>query len=310
MTKESAMFGLSTLPGPKPVAAMFSADQYWPISEVHAHARGKPLDLSVLGLLKDWDNTKGLLFELGELCREGKVPAKLAASGAVKPLAPVIYPNKLICAGANFYAHVREMGTNDIDKAKLQPFFFLKPPSTTIVGTGVAIPIPSGQPDLDWELELAVVIGRQCKNISVAEAEDVIAGYAIAIDVTSRSVQFGGPARFRMDWFSSKCQDASCPIGPMIVPKEFIADVNDLGMRLSVNDKMKQFSSTADMIFSVHELVAAASQVCTLEPGDFVLTGTPHGVGHPRRDYLNVGDKMRASIDALGSLEVEITHAA
>ena len=222
---------------------------------------------------------KGLVFELGNLCATGKAPDDYVITSEVIELCPpVTYPNKLICAGANFYAHVREMGTKEIEKDKLKPFFFLKPPTTTMIGSGSVISMPACDPDLDWELELAVVIGRQCKNISTEEADGVIAGYCIAIDVTARRMQFAGPARFRMDWFSSKCQDASCPTGPMIVPKEFIRDINDLGMRLQVNGAMKQFSSTADMIFSVQELVAAASHVCTLEPGDFVLTGTPHGV--------------------------------
>jgi 2-keto-4-pentenoate hydratase/2-oxohepta-3-ene-1,7-dioic acid hydratase in catechol pathway len=303
------MFGLSSFNRATPVAALCANGKYWPISKVSALHKGRALDLSVLALLQNWEEMKGIIFELGDLCAAGKILEDHAVAGeAIELCPPVIYPNKLICAGANFYAHVREMGTQEIEKDKLKPFFFLKPPSTTMIGSGSVVPMPVGDPDLDWELELAVIIGRQCKNISIEQADDVIVGYCTTIDVTARRLQFAGPARFRMDWFSSKCQDGSCPAGPMIVPKEFIRDINDLGMRLQVNDTMKQFSSTADMIFSVHELVAAASHVCTLEPGDFVLTGTPHGVGHPRQDYLKVGDKLSASIDALGLLEVEISH--
>jgi 2-keto-4-pentenoate hydratase/2-oxohepta-3-ene-1,7-dioic acid hydratase in catechol pathway len=118
--------------------------------------------------LQNWDEMKDLVFELGNLCATGKFPEDHAiASEAIELCPPVIYPNKLICAGANFYAHVREMGTKEIEKDKLNPFFFLKPPSTTMIGSGAMVPMPVGDPDLDWELELAVIIGRRCRRVRV-----------------------------------------------------------------------------------------------------------------------------------------------
>jgi 2-keto-4-pentenoate hydratase/2-oxohepta-3-ene-1,7-dioic acid hydratase in catechol pathway len=226
-------------------------------------------------------------------------------------LAPVRWPRKVICAGVNYRRHVREMG-GDVPGAGWTPFFFLKPPTTTVIGPADAIVIRSPETArYDWEAELAVVIGIGGRDIAPAEALAHVAGYCVANDVTARGhhKRRTVPAdAFVYDWFAAKSIDGSLPLGPGITPAFQVPDPQDLRLRLWVNGELQQDESTADMICSVAELIAAASAIVTLEPGDVIATGTPSGVGASRGLYLRPGDLVRTTIDGLGTLDNPVTE--
>jgi 2-keto-4-pentenoate hydratase/2-oxohepta-3-ene-1,7-dioic acid hydratase in catechol pathway len=221
-------------------------------------------------------------------------------------LAPLRYPRKLLFAGANYHDHLREMGTEDVREG-WEPWFFQKPPSTTVIGPGETILIPSDpSAKVDWEAELGVVIGQVCREVSPEQAPDFLAGYTAINDVSARglhrrSVSLAGP--FDFDWLASKGRDTFCPMGPGIVPAWSIADPQDLRVRLWRNGELKQDQTTAEMIFDCWEQVAALSHVLTLEPGDVVATGTPGGVGATQGEFLAPGDEVSVEISGVGRLD-------
>jgi 2-keto-4-pentenoate hydratase/2-oxohepta-3-ene-1,7-dioic acid hydratase in catechol pathway len=225
-------------------------------------------------------------------------------------LAPVRWPRKVICAGVNYQRHVREMG-GTVPADGWKPFFFLKPPTTTVIGPTDAIIVRSPETArYDWEAELAVVIGIGGRDIAPQDALAHVAGYCVANDVTARGHHKRGvvPAdAFIYDWFAAKSIDGSLPLGPGITPAFCVPDPQDLRVRLWVNDELQQEESTSDMICTVAELICAASEVVTLEPGDVIPTGTPSGVGAGRGRYLRPGDLVRTSIDGLGTLQNPVT---
>lgn len=235
-------------------------------------------------------------------------PGELDVVRDAQLLAPLTFPRKLLCAGANFYDHAEEMGTARPDPAQT-PFFFLKPPTTTLIPGGTDIVVRDLEAaQVDWEVELAVVIADRCADVPAGEALDRIAGYAVSNDVSARG-RFPRPDAvfppFAWDWLQHKGFDGSNPMGP-IVPAWLVPDPEDLRMTLSVSGEVRQDSSTTSIVVGVAELVAAASRMVTLEPGDVILTGTPAGVGMPRRTFLQDGDVMVAAIEGLGSIENRI----
>ena len=221
-------------------------------------------------------------------------------------LAPVRWPRKVICAGVNYRRHIREMG-GEVPGADWTPFFFLKPPTTTVIGPADAIIVRSAEiARYDWEAELAVVIGVGGRDIAPADALAHVAGYCVANDVTARGRhkrQTVPADAFVYDWFAAKSVDGSLPLGPGITPAFQVPDPQDLRLRLWVNGELQQDESTSDMICTVAELISAASDVVTLEPGDVIPSGTPSGVGAGRGLYLRPGDVVRTTIDGLGTLE-------
>jgi len=188
-----------------------------------------------------------------------------------------------------------------------KPFFFLKPPTTTVIGPADAIIVHSAETArYDWEAELAVVIGTGGRDISREDALSHVAGYCVANDITARGhhKRRAVPAdAFVYDWFAAKSVDGSLPMGPGITPAFGVPDPQDLRLRLWVNGELQQDESTSDMICTVAELVSAASEVLTLEPGDVIPSGTPSGVGAGRGLFLRPGDVVRTTIDGLGTLE-------
>jgi 2-keto-4-pentenoate hydratase/2-oxohepta-3-ene-1,7-dioic acid hydratase in catechol pathway len=253
---------------------------------------------SALALLSDWPTLAGRLRDW--------VPDRaevVARAEAVTLLAPVTYPAKVVCCGANYYDHVLEMGI-EAPSGPVNPFFFLKPPTTTVVASGSPIRLPAGV-RLDWEAELGVVIADRCRDLAIAEALDHVAGYVVANDISARNRLMQRDAiapPFAFDWVAAKTLDGSCPVGPDFVPSWLVLDPQDLAIRLWVNGELKQDASTAGMITPVAAVVAAARRRFTLEPGDLFLTGTPAGVGHPRQTYLAAGDEMRLEIAGIGRL--------
>jgi len=221
-------------------------------------------------------------------------------------LAPIRWPRKVICAGVNYRRHIREMG-GEVPAEGWKPFFFLKPPTTTVIGPADAIIVHSAETArYDWEAELAVVIGTGGRDISREDALSHVAGYCVANDITARGhhKRRAVPAdAFVYDWFAAKSVDGSLPMGPGITPAFGVPDPQDLRLRLWVNGELQQDESTSDMICTVAELVSAASEVLTLEPGDVIPSGTPSGVGAGRGLFLRPGDVVRTTIDGLGTLE-------
>ena len=227
---------------------------------------------------------------------------------AVRLLAPIRRPGKLLAVAGNFQAHIEEGGGQRVDKTRIVPKLFIKP-SSAVIGPGEAVELPSVSNALDWELELAIVIGTRGRDIPVERARDHIAGYSVINDISARSMQWGVPGRVPsgfddfFDWLNGKWGDGFAAWGPWITTIDSVTpDPNALEMTLKVNDKVWQHGSTADMIFSPEELIAFASRFMTLEPGDVIAGGTLDGTGDAAGVYLNAGDVMHGTIGDLGTL--------
>jgi 2,4-didehydro-3-deoxy-L-rhamnonate hydrolase len=203
-------------------------------------------------------------------------------------------PGKIVCVGLNYLDHAQEGGM-ELPKA---PLLFAKWPNT-LIGEGDAIVLPPEAKEVDYEAELGVVIGTIAKRVSEADALDHVEGYICLNDVSARDMQFGDG-----QWTRGKSLDTFCPVGPRLVPREEIADPQQLGIRCILNGEAVQDSSTAQMIFSVAEIIAYVSQVITLQPGDLIATGTPAGVGVFRdpKVLLKDGDEVAIEIDGVGTL--------
>ena len=253
---------------------------------------------STLELLEDWPAAEAVLRGLNP------AEAPLIIYDALLP--PLRWPRKVICAGVNYRRHMREMGA-EIPEAGWRPFFFLKAPTTSVIGPRDPIVISSpARARYDWEAELAVVIGIKGKNIDPERARFHAAAYCVSNDITARGYhkrEIAPADAFSYDWFAAKSMEGSLPLGPGLTPAFLVPDPQDLRLRLWVNGELQQDESTADMVCPVTELIAAASQVVTLEPGDVIATGTPSGVGAARGLYLRGGDVVRVTIDGLGTLE-------
>jgi 2-keto-4-pentenoate hydratase/2-oxohepta-3-ene-1,7-dioic acid hydratase in catechol pathway len=260
---------------------------------------------TMLELVSDWEQAEGVLHGLETN------DAPIVDYDALLP--PLLWPRKVVCAGVNYRRHMREMG-GEIPAEGWRPFFFLKAPTTTVIGPRDPIIVRSPEKArYDWEAELAVVIGVGGRDIPPEDALVRVAGYCVANDVTARGYhrRQSVPAdAFIYDWFAAKSMDSSLPLGPGITPSFQVPDPQDLHLRLWVNDDLQQDESTSDMVCTVAELVSAASEVVTLEPGDVITTGTPSGVGAGRGLFLRAGDVVRATIDGLGTLENMVVDPA
>jgi len=203
-------------------------------------------------------------------------------------------PGKIVCVGLNYLDHAQEGGM-ELPKA---PLLFAKWPNT-LIGDGEPIVLPPEATEVDYEAELGVVIGTKAKRVSEADALEYVEGYICVNDVSARDLQFGDG-----QWTRGKSVDTFCPVGPRLVPRDEIADPQQLGIRCIVNGEALQDSSTAQMIFSVAEIIAYVTRVITLEPGDLIATGTPAGVGVFRdpKVLLKDGDEVSIEIDGVGTL--------
>ncbi|GAA3889301.1 hypothetical protein GCM10022381_33980 [Leifsonia kafniensis] len=219
-------------------------------------------------------------------------------------LLPIRFPRKLLCVGANYRDHLAEMGVDTVPEG-WQPYFFLKAPTTTLIGDGDDIVIPDDPAfRVDWEAELAVVIGRGGRDIPLDEALEHVAGYACFNDVTARAllrreVSIAPP--FGFDWSTSKGLDTFAPLGAM-TPSWLVEDPGALAVRCIVNGEIKQDGTTANLITGIAEVIAAASSHWTLEPGDVIATGTPAGTGAGRGEQLAEGDLVEVEIPGFAPL--------
>jgi 2-keto-4-pentenoate hydratase/2-oxohepta-3-ene-1,7-dioic acid hydratase in catechol pathway len=215
-------------------------------------------------------------------------------AGETKFLAPVPRPSKIIAVGLNYHDHASEAGTT----APATPILFAKFPSS-IVGPTDPIVLPPESEQIDWEVELAVVIGRRGHRVSEGDALDYVLGYTILIDVSARDLQASDG-----QWVRAKSFDTFAPIGPWITTTDELNDASNCPIELRINGVVKQSSNTARLVVDVPGLVSFASQTCTLEPGDLIATGTPAGVGAARNppEFLRDGDEIRAQIGGIGEL--------
>lgn len=275
-----------------------------------AELTGRSSYATMLNVLQDWEAAQALLDEAATKAREAKM--KGIPLGQAKLLAPVLYPSAIFCAGANYVDHMLEMAAiQKIDPEPnprtigLKPWHFIKT-SRAVVETQSTIPLPEYSKMVDWEAELAVVIGRPAKNVPLDKALDYVAGYTVANDLSARDFatrpQTSPTSPFRYDWVSMKNFDRACPIGPWIVPAREIPNPQNLAIKLWVNDVLKQNSHTSKMIFSVADQISHLSNRGTLHPGDLILTGTPSGVGSARQEFLKSGDVVRVWIEGIGTL--------
>ena len=223
---------------------------------------------------------------------------------------PVPEPKKVILLAGNYAAHIIEGGGKAPERQETFPYFFWKPPSTTLTHPGDPIQIPVVSPDhIDWEVELGVIMGRKCRHVSEKEALRYVAGYAVCNDVSDRRFRINAKRKPRdkdsfFDWLHGKWHDTFLPMGPCVASSAAIADPQKLRLQLRVNGKTMQDGNTGQMIFSVAALVSILSEFTTLEPGDIISTGTPSGVGHARKPpvYLHPKDIVEAEIDGIGVL--------
>jgi 2-keto-4-pentenoate hydratase/2-oxohepta-3-ene-1,7-dioic acid hydratase in catechol pathway len=229
-------------------------------------------------------------------------------------LAPLPRPGKLLALAGNYAEHVKEasqergfqVGLSESPRQTTVPRPFLMPP-TVVCGPGETIAWPAYSREIDYELELAVVIGKKVKNIEADEAMDCIAGYTIANDLSARSVTFKEGRAKRpwdefYDWLNGKWADGFLPMGPCFVTREEVPDVQDLNMTLKVNGKIRQSANTTQMIYSVADVVSFCSHLMTLEPGDIISPGTPAGVGLATGNFLKAGDIIECTIEGIGTL--------
>ena len=259
---------------------------------------------SVRSMLGDWDAWLDSL-DAGRV--EDPVPLADCALMAPVPDAPNLY-----MAGANYADHAREMSglapDQPVARPAAGPFFFLKP-TTTLIGDGEPVVIGEGVQRLDWEVELAAVIGRRAHRVPASSALDHVAGYTIVNDVSARDLFIRRYAEepFTYDWFGQKGWATSCPAGPWLLPARDCPDPGSLALSLTVNETTMQASSTAQMIFSIQELIAYISRIVPLVPGDIISTGTCGGVGAARGHFLAPGDVMYAQIEGIGVFENPVT---
>ena len=266
----------------------------------------------------------------------GARPAYVYDLTALKTMPPIMYPTTMLNVAVNYSEHGAEMAARDGSRAtetpqgsalpgtksapgiwerkasdnRWNPYMFLKSP-TAVIAHNESIRIPAGRTDIDWECELGVVIGRQASRVSAAGAKDYIFGYTIENDVSDRGGR--GDTRFSgSDWLIGKSHDTFAPLGPFIIPSEFVANPQKLPIKVLLNGKPFQEGSSVDMIHDVYEQVEYASNIMTLRPGDVIATGTPAGVGSARKPpvFLKAGDSVSCTYEGIGTLVNPATGAS
>jgi 2-keto-4-pentenoate hydratase/2-oxohepta-3-ene-1,7-dioic acid hydratase in catechol pathway len=235
---------------------------------------------------------------------------KFIDPSAVKLLSPVPDPPKVLALAGNYSEHITEvgltLGLSDSPRTTTVPRPFLMPP-TVVIGHNEEIPWPAYSENIDYEIELAVVIGKKAKCVTPEQAPNVIAGYTIANDVSARSVTFAKGRKKRpwdefYDWLNGKWADGFLPMGPFLLTADEVENVQNLQMTLKVNGEIRQNANTSKMIFSVCQIVSFLSYLMTLQPGDIIATGTPEGVAMASGNFLKSGDEIECTIEKLGTL--------
>ena len=269
-----------------------------------AAAIGKALPSDIVGLLTLEEAGLAIASEVLAHAATATLPGVPLAGASLKAVIP--QPPTILLLAGNYQSHIVESGAAPLDKSAITPRFFIKP-RTSMVGTGDTIAIPSVSNKVDYELEIAAVIGRRGKSIPLAEAEGYVAGYAVFNDISARELTIAQGRKTRhmddfFDWLNGKWCDTFAALGPFLVTRDEIGDPKRLEMSLKVNGELRQHSAAGEMIFDVPESIAFISQFITLEPGDLICMGTPGGVGDTTQTYLQPGDLVEAEIELLGRL--------
>ncbi len=307
------------------VQAGFYADEYIvPVkaaAEAYAAATGESLDLpdsSCLLRLLPGGEAETQAKQLADWAVGPGADALFAVRkdfADLKLLKPIPRPDKLFLLAGNYAKHIEEGGGIAAERAETFPYVFMKPASTTLNDPGCPVTIPQNSPDhIDWELELAIVIGKTAKCVSEAEALDYVAGFTVVNDISNRKYR-PNPGRTKrerdgfFDWLHGKWHDSFCPCGPCVATLDAVGDPQDLAMQLSVNGALKQDASTSQMVFPAAAVVEFVSNIVTLERGDIISTGTPAGVGAARGEFLKAGDMLDARIEKIGVLRSPVVDA-
>lgn len=251
--------------------------------------------------------------KLAELTDAAEV---LTPLDSVRLVAPIPRPSKVIALAGNYSEHIKEaglsLGLSGSPRKTTVPRPFLMPP-TVVIGPDEEIPWPAYSEQIDYEIELAVVIGKKAKAVSPDAALDNVAGYTIANDVSARSVTFAKGREKRpwdefYDWLNGKWADGFLPMGPYLLTSDEVAEVQNLQMQLKVDGRTRQKANTSQMIYPVADVVSFLSHIMTLEPGDVIATGTPAGVAMATGNFLQPGDRIECTIEKLGTLRNTLGH--
>ncbi|HEY5063498.1 MAG TPA: fumarylacetoacetate hydrolase family protein [Xanthobacteraceae bacterium] len=266
---------------------------------------------SIDGLLEDWDANFAALQKICEALEKEGRPGAIKLAG-LRPLPPVRRPGKMFYAAQNFQEHVDEMlraGMSPAsgskfsgEKSTSEPYLFLKAPST-LAGADDDIAVPTGLKKIDWEAEIALVIGKPGKRIKAERALDHVAGFMTTNDVSARDLQVRADRPgLRSDWLNGKSHDNFAPMGPFLVPRAFVPDHKNLFIRLTLNGEIKQNGNTSQFIFTPEEQIEYASNILSLESGDVFSCGTCGGVGQGTNTFIKIGDVMETEIESLGKM--------
>lgn len=224
--------------------------------------------------------------------------------------APIPKPGAIYCLARNYADHILEFQERVMEQDKMVPPIFIKP-QTCVTGPGGPVVLPKVGRQIDWEAELAVVIGKRAKYVSPERALSHVFGYTCMLDISERGLRIRNRTEDRgrdkfFDWLNGKWMDTFAPQGPWITTRDEIPDPQDLSVTLSVNGAQKQNGQTAQMIFPVAEIISYLSHLVTLLPGDIISTGTPAGVGASKEDFLKDGDHVEMAIQGVGTLAVKV----
>lgn len=244
------------------------------------------------------ERSDNLLPRAKQLIEQRENDDALFAISDVKMLPPIPFPEKIICVGLNYIDHCKETGM----EAPVSPVIFSKY-ANAIVGHNDTVEIPINSNEVDFEAELAIVIGKEAKRVSEDEANDYVFGYTIMNDISARDLQFTDG-----QWSRGKTADTFAPIGPVVVTQDEVGDPHKLAISLKLNGELMQDSNTNNLIFTVPQIISFLSQSMTLKPGDLIATGTPPGVGMGRNPkvWLKNGDRMNVTIEKIGTLSNDV----
>jgi 2-keto-4-pentenoate hydratase/2-oxohepta-3-ene-1,7-dioic acid hydratase in catechol pathway len=283
-----------------------------------------PMPRDMRALIEDYERLAPQLYRIANRFKDANADAPAFAFRVerVAIAAPIKYPYNLLAIAANYKLHAGEMfppgspqqkAALEADQDKEDPVFFAKSPRSCIIDPDEAYVMPPGR-NIDWEGELAIVIGKQALNVTTAQAHDYVFGYSIMYDVSDRGGQgrpltgmFPGP-----NWFSGKSRDKCAPFGPFIVPKEFAPNPPHFHIVTKVNGVVKQDGNTANWIWDEAHMVRYLTSILTLYPGDVISSGTPDGVGAGRKppEFVKPGDVVTIDVDGIGTLRTPMKAAA
>ena len=264
------------------------------------HVRGQSFPATMLDLLQ-WPSGIDVVRQIIERYEGTPEGERLMThpTNSVTLEAPILRPGKIVALGKNYLDHVEETGS-DVPEF---PVIFAKFPSS-VIGPDDPIVMPKVSSKIDWEIELGIVIGKSCKDVTEDQSLDYIAGYTVVNDVSARDLQMNDG-----QWIRGKSLDTFCPMGPCIVTQDELGDASNLKMHTKVNGVIKQNSSTSNLIYNVKQIISFLSKSFILEPGDIIATGTPSGVGFVREppEFLKPGDQVELFIEKIGFLINSVT---